>query len=380
MKIGIVGKTNVGKSTAFSAATMVDVEISNRIFTTIKPNIGVSYARRDCVEKELKLKCNPKNSKCENGVRLIPITLIDVAGLVPDAHLGKGLGNQFLSDLMEAEGLIHVFDLSGTTDAGGNPGSGYDPEKDIIFLEKEIDYWIEGILKKNWDNIDRKTKQGRPLHEVIYEQLSGLGVNQEKIREIVERGYSDLLDLATKIREVNKPIILAGNKIDLKSSWDNYSRLKDRYDITPVCAEAELALRKADRAGLIHYVPGSSDFEFLKSLPPEQEHALAFIKDNILKKYGSTGVQQVINKLIFDKLDYIPVYPVEDEHHYSDSNGKILPDVYLMRNGSNALDLAYKVHSDIGKAFIGAIDAKTKKKVGKEHVLKPNDVIKILAR
>jgi hypothetical protein len=380
MKIGIVGKTNVGKSTAFSAATMVDVEISNRIFTTIKPNVGVSYARRDCVEKEFNLKCSPKNSKCENGVRLIPITLIDVAGLVPDAHLGKGLGNQFLSDLMEAEGLIHVFDLSGTTDAGGNPGSGYDPEKDIIFLEKEIDYWIEGVLKKNWDNIDRKTKQGRPLYEVVYEQLSGLGVHQEKIREIVEKGYSDLLDLATKIREVNKPIILAGNKIDLKSSWDNYSRLKDRYDITPVCAEAELALRKADRAGLIHYVPGSSDFESLKSLPPEQEHALAFIKDNILKKYGGTGVQQVINKLIFDKLSYIPVYPVEDEHHYSDSNGKILPDVYLMRNGSNALDLAYKVHSDIGKAFIGAIDAKTKKKVGKEHVLRPNDVIKILTR
>jgi hypothetical protein len=380
MKIGIVGKTNVGKSTAFSAATMVDVEISNRIFTTIKPNVGVSYARRDCAEKEFALKCNPKNSKCENGVRLIPITLVDVAGLVPDAHLGKGLGNQFLSDLMEAEGLIHIFDLSGTTDAGGNPSSGYDPEKDIIFLEKEIDYWIEGILKKNWDNIDRKVKQGRPLYEVIYEQLSGLGVHQEKIREIVERGYSDLLDLATKIGEVNKPIILAGNKIDLKSSWDNYNRLKAKYDITPVCAEAELALRKADRTGLIHYVPGSSDFETLKSLPPEQEHALNFIRDNILKRYGSTGVQQVINKLIFDKLTYIPVYPVEDEHHYSDSNGKILPDVYLMRTGSTALDLAYKVHSDIGKAFIGAIDAKTKKKVGKEYVLKPNDVIKILTR
>lgn len=380
MKIGIVGKTNVGKSTAFSAATMVDVEISNRIFTTIKPNVGVSYARRDCVEKEFNLKCSPKNSKCENGVRLIPITLIDVAGLVPDAHLGKGLGNQFLSDLMEAEGLIHVFDLSGTTDAGGSPSSGYDPEKDIDFLEKEMDYWIEGILKKNWDNIDRKTKQGRPLYEVVYEQLSGLGVHQEKIKEIIDGGYSDLLDLARKIRKVNKPIILAGNKIDLKGSWDNYQRLKDRHDITPVCAEAELALRKADRAGLIHYVPGSSDFELLKSLPPEQEKALMFIKENVLKRYGGTGVQQVINKLIFDKLGYIPVYPVEDEHHFSDSNGKILPDVYLMRNGSSALDLAYKVHSDIGKAFIGAIDAKTKKKIGKEHILKPNDVIKILTR
>ena len=194
------------------------------------------------------------------------------------------------------------------------------------------------------------------------------------------RSYSDLLDLASRIREVNKPIILAGNKIDLKSSWDNYNRLKAKYDITPVCAEAELALRKADRAGLIHYVPGSSDFEFLKSLPPEQEHALNFIRDNILKKYGGTGVQQVINKLIFEKLTYIPVYPVEDEHHYSDSNGKILPDVYLMRTGSTALDLAFKVHSDIGKAFIGAIDAKSRKKIGKEYILKSNDVIKILTR
>jgi hypothetical protein len=380
MKIGIVGKTNVGKSTAFSAATMIDVEISNRIFTTIKPNVGASYARTDCIEKELKTKCNPKNSKCENGVRLIPITLIDVAGLVPDAHLGKGLGNQFLSDLMEAEGLIHVFDLSGTTDAGGNPSSDYDPEQDILFLEREMDYWIEGILQKNWNSIEKKAKMGRQLYEVVYEQLSGLGVKQEKVKEIIDGGYSDLLDLAAKIRKVNKPIILAGNKIDLKSSWENYNRLKGKYDIVPVCAEAELALRKADRAGLIKYVPGSSDFEFLKQLQPEQEKALNFIRDNILKKYGSTGVQQVINKLVFEQLDYMPVYPVEDDHHYSDSNGKVLPDVYLLKRTATALDLAYKVHTDIGKAFIGAIDAKTKKKIGKEHVLNPNDVIKILTR
>jgi hypothetical protein len=380
MKIGIVGKTNVGKSTAFSAATMIDVEISNRIFTTIKPNVGVSYARTDCVEKELKVKCSPKNSKCENGIRLIPITLIDVAGLVPDAHLGKGLGNQFLSDLMEAEGLIHVFDLSGTTDSGGNPASGYDPEKDILFLEKEMDYWIEGILKKNWDSIERKAKLGKHLYETIYEQLSGLGIRLEKVREIVEAGYSDLLDLATKIRKVNKPIILAGNKIDLKSSWENYNSLKGRYEIIPVCAEAELALRKADRAGLIRYIPGSNDFETLKKLQPEQEKALNFIRDNVLKKYGSTGVQEVINRLVFNKLDYIPVYPVEDEHHYADGAGKVLPDVYLMKKNSTPLDLAFKVHTDIGKAFIGAIDAKTKKKIGKEHILNSNDIIKILTR
>jgi ribosome-binding ATPase YchF (GTP1/OBG family) len=380
MKIGIVGKTNVGKSTTFSSASMIDVEISNRIFTTIKPNVGATYAREQCVEADFSAKCSPKNSKCENGVRLIPLTLIDVAGLVPDAHAGKGLGNQFLSDLMEAEGLIHVFDLSGTTDSEGNPTSGYDPEKDIEFLEKEMDYWIEGILKKNWDNIERKSKQGKPLHEVVYEQLSGLGVQQDRIKSIVERGYSDLLDLARKIRAVNKPIILAGNKIDLKSSWENYQRLKERYDIVPVCAEAELALRKADRAGLIKYVPGSSDFESLKELPPEQTKALEFIRENVLKKYGGTGVQTVINKLVFEKLRYMPVYPVEDDHKYSDKNGKVLPDVYLMKEGSTALELAYKVHSDIGDKFIGAVDARTKKKIGREYILKKNDVIKILTR
>lgn len=379
MLIGICGKPSSGKSTFFSAATMIDVPIAARPFTTIKPNIGTSYASAECVCKEFGVKCNPQNSRCENSVRLIPVTLIDVAGLVPGSHLGKGLGNQFLNDLMEAEGLIHIVDISGTTNAEGNPCEDYDPRRDIEFLQLEIDYWIKGILEKNWKAIEKKAKSGK-LFEVLYDQLSGLKISKEKIKEITEAGYSDLLDLAKKIREINKPIILCGNKIDLKSGGKNYDRLKDEFEIIPACAEAELALRKAAKSGAIEYVPGDADFEIKRELPPEQRQALEFILGKILRKYGGTGVQRTVNKILFEKLNYIVVYPVEDEHKLKDGKGNILPDAYLMRRGSTAFDLAYKIHSDIGESFIGAIDGRTKKRIGKEYILKNNDVIKILSR
>jgi ribosome-binding ATPase YchF (GTP1/OBG family) len=357
---------------------MVDVPRAAYPFTTIKPNVGVSYATAKCICEELKVSCKPKNSKCENGLRLIPVTAIDVAGLVPDSHLGKGMGNQFLSDLTDADGLIHIVDLSGKTDEKGEPTESHDPLKDIEFLEKEIDYWIHGILEKNWSSIERKQKMGTELYKLVYEPVSGLKISEEKIKEIIKKGYDNLFDLAHKIRVENKPIILAGNKIDLLSSQENFERLKDKHNLYHVCAEAELALRKADREGLIKYVPGTSKFESLKQLPEQQENALNFIQENVLDKYGSTGVQNIINELIFNKLDYIPVYPVEDESKFADKNGNPLPDVYLLKKGSTALDLAFKVHTDIGNKFIGGIDARTRKKIGKDHVLKENDVIKIL--
>lgn len=377
MKIGVVGKTNVGKSTFFSAATLIDVKISDRVFTTIKPNVGVGYASTPCVCQELGVKCKAKNSKCENGVRLIPITMIDVAGLVPDAHLGKGLGNQFLSDLMEAEGLIHIVDMSGKTDAQGNPTDEYNPANDINFLEKEIDFWIQGILEKNWEKIKRKA-QAKEMWEAIYEQVAGLKISPDKVKEIVKAGYEDLLDLASKIRKENKPITLAGNKIDLLSAQEHFKKLKNEFKIVPTSADSELALRKAAKKGLIKYTPGSKDFEVLKKLPPEQEKALDSIRKNVFDKFGSIGVQKTINELVFEKLNMIPVYPVEDENKFSDKKGRVLPDVYLMKEGSVVLNLAYKIHTDIGKKFIGAIDARTKKKVGKDYVMKKNDIIKIL--
>ena len=155
--------------------------------------------------------------------------------------------------------------------------------------------------------------------------------------------------------------------------------MRNKYDIIPTCSEAELALRQAQSYNIIHYIPGDSDFEILKEdIDVKQRNALDFVKKNILQRFGSTGVQQCLNTSVFDVLGLIVVYPVENENKLTDSKGNVLPDVYLLPKGSTALDLAYKIHTDIGDRFIGAIDCRTKKKIGKDHVLGDGDVVKIL--
>ncbi len=387
MKLGVVGKPSSGKTTFFDAATLSNAEVASYPFTTIKPNLGTAFVRFPCPHKEIGKLCSPRNAPCMDGTRLIPFGLLDVAGLVPGAHEGKGLGNQFLDDLMDADALIHVVDFSGKTDEEGNPTTGHDPMQDIEFLKKEITYWIFGILKRNWQTISRRARmKAGKLEDLVYEQLSGLNMSREKVEEIVKEsglsinaGDDELMNLAHKILET-KPILIAANKIDLPEAKRNYEELKDKLDVVPVSAESELALKRAAEAGLIEYIPGSSDFKVVKQLTQKQKEALDYIKENVLGPLGSTGVQQVLEKAVYEKLRNIVVFPVEDETHWADKSGNILPDAYLLPNGSTALDLAYKIHTDIGDKFIGAIDARTKRKIGKDHVLKSGDVIKILVR
>jgi len=388
MIVGVVGKPNAGKSTFFKALTMAEAEIANFPFTTIKPNIGVGYVRSRCSCRTFSVDCRPNNSYCKAGERFTPIKLIDVAGLVPGAHQGKGLGNQFLDDLRQADALIHVVDISGRTNDKGEPTQDHDPEKDISFLAEEIDLWFAGIIKNNWEKIKGKVQhEPKTLLKELATQLSGIQVGETQVKKALEEtGLMESLDFtdentrdfSSRLREASKPITIAANKIDLDSNG-NYGRLKDEYDMTPVCAEAELALREAAKKGLIGYTPGDSSFEAKSGLDEKQAKALDFVKTRITGVYGSTGVQQCLNKVVFGTLRQIVVYPVENENRLSDSKGNVLPDSYLVSEGSTALDLAYKVHTDIGGKFISAIDCKTKMRVGKEHVLKDGDVIKIVS-
>ncbi len=388
MEIGIVGKPNVGKTTFFKALTLADAEVANFPFTTIKANVGVGYVRRDCVCKEFGVHCSPRNSLCINGARFIPVKVIDVAGLVPGAHEGKGLGNQFLDDLRRAEALIHVIDISGGTDEKGNCVEGYDPEYDIRFLEDEIDSWFYGILKKNWQKISTKiTHIGKNLVVELTNQLSGLEVTEADVRAAIHQagldgktGWSDtdLMDFSVSLRKTSKPFIISGNKVDLDVDNTNLERLKKKYSITPTCAEAELGLRVACASGILQYIPGDCSFQVLEDITDKQIHALSFIKKNILERLGSTGVQECLNTAVFDTLKQIVVYCVENENKLTDSKGNVLPDAHLMPEGSTALDLAYRIHTDIGDKFIGAIDCKTKKKIGRDHILTNDCVIKIL--
>ena len=394
MEVGVVGKPNVGKSTFFAAATLVDVQIANYPFTTIDANIGVSYATATHPCKETGCVPNPQNYEYRNGVSLIPIKMIDVAGLVPGAHEGRGLGNKFLDDLRMASALIHIIDVTGKTDVEGQPTEYHDPVEDIEFLEKEIDYWVHSILKKNWDKFSKRIKlQGLKLSKAIAEQLTGIGVREEDVLQALHKvGLSDdptkwsdndLFNFVRELRKINKPLIIAANKADAASDEDIERIIKEGkkrgYIVVPTSAAAELTLRKAAKAGYIDYIPGTKDFNVIKPLNEKQKHGLDLIREKVLNRFGSTGVQEVINRTVFDILQLVPVYPVEDERKLTDQFGNVLPHVFLMKKGATPRDLAYKVHTDLGKSFLYAVNAKTHRRVGEDYELQYNDIIKIVA-
>ncbi|AXI25121.1 redox-regulated ATPase YchF [Methanofervidicoccus sp. A16] len=390
--LGLVGKPNVGKSTLFNAMTEKTVDIANYPFTTIDPNVGISYITTPCPCKELNLKCNPQNSKCIDGIRHIPVEIVDVAGLVPEAHKGKGMGNKFLDDLRQADALVLVVDASGKTDLEGNPTENHDPVEDVKFLLKELDMWIYGILSKNWDKLARRGQQQKNIVKVIAEQLSGLNISEDQVKSAINTlsldenpqrwSEEDLQNLAGTLRKLSKPMIIAANKADHPDAQENIKRLKREfkdYIVIPTSAEIELALRRAEKAGLIKYDRVKNDFEIVSnSLNDAQRNALEYIRD-YLKKYGSTGVQEILNRAYFDLLDMIVVYPVEDENKYSDKKGNVLPDSFLVKRGTTARDLAYMIHTEIGDKFIYAIDARRKMRVGADYQLKDGDIIKIVS-
>ena len=394
MLLGLVGKPSVGKSTFFKAATLAEVEIANYPFTTIKANHGVGYVKVDCIEGEFGVKCNPNHGFCLNGQRFVPIDLMDVAGLVPGASEGKGLGNQFLDDLRQADAFIHIVDISGETDIEGKPTKGHDPLEDIKFLEEELDNWYYNIFMKGWRVFARRVEtQGKKLSEAVANQFSGLKVNEFQVKRVLsELGLSekcsswkdeDVKKFASGLRKKSKPMIIACNKIDLGKGKENYERLRADYpnlNLVPCSADSELALRKAAKAGLIEYIPGEKDFKVIGKLNEKQLEGLEKIKENVLKPFvGGTGVQSILNNAIFGLLGYIPIFPASATK-LGDSKGNILPDCFLLPPGSTALDFAFFLHTDFGKGFIKAIDARTKKAVGKDYELKNRDALEIVTR
>lgn len=392
MIIGVVGKANTGKSTFFKACTLADIEIANYPFVTIKPNTGVGFVNIECADKFFNVQCNPRHGYCVNHIRFVPIDMIDVAGLVPGAHEGKGMGLEFLNDLNQADALIHIIDIAGSTNEKGEPVSPgtRDPAEDIKFLENELDYWYLNILKKLWVNL-KSLKSDIENHKLLNKQLSGVGSTETITKEILKRlnlehkklsdwTNEEIFSFASQLRKQTKPMIIAANKIDIPEAYENYKRLTKEFPnliIVPCSAEVELSLKEAAKHKLITYIPGSNDFEIIGNLNEKQKNGLDFIKTNVLDKYSSTGIQQILNDIVFKTLKYIYVFPVS-VNKLEDQYGNILPDCFLLKENSTALDFAYKIHNDIGNNFIRAIDIKTKRTVGKDHILKSGDVIEII--
>ena len=391
MQIGLLGKANVGKSTFFSAATETPVPIGNFPFTTIEPNVGVAYVKSDCACKHFEIP--HKNPLCMNEIRFIPVKLIDVAGLVPGAHEGKGLGNQFLDDARQAEVLIHVVDIAGTTDIQGQPipvGT-HNPLEDIEFVQNEFDQWFVSILQREWDKITREIDQKRAkLTDGIAKRFTGLGIKEYQIQDVLQKlnlisknpkewSDSDIQTFVKELRKNTKPIIIAANKADLCKDLDIIKKISDTR-VVPCSAETELLLRKASKAGIVNYSSGDETFSIVtnKEILPQQKNALDVVK-GVFSKIHSTGVQKILNTAVFDSLKFIVVYPVEDETKLTNKDGDILPDAKLLPENSTAKDLAALIHADIAKGFLHAIDCKTKQRIGGDHKLKNGDVIKIVS-
>ena len=390
LQIGLLGKANVGKSTFFSAATETPVASGNFPFTTIEPNVGVAYVQSDCACKHFDLK--HENPLCINGTRLIPVKLIDVAGLVPGAHEGKGLGNQFLDDARQAEILIHVVDIAGTTDIQGQPiavGT-HDPLEDIAFVQDEFDQWFIDILKREWDKITREIDQKRAkLTDGIAKRFSGLGIKEYEVQAVLQKQGlisrnpkewidSDIENFAKELRQNTKPMIIAANKADLCLDLDILKKIPDT--VIPCSAETELLLRKATKAGIINYTSGDNGFKINqeKEIPAPQQKALDLV-NTIFSKITSTGIQKILNSAVFDSLNLIAVYPVEDESKFTNKEGVVFPDTKLLPPDSTAKDLASLIHADIAKGFLHAIDCKTKQRISGDQKLKHGDVIKIVS-
>jgi len=397
MEVGVIGKPNVGKSTLFNALTLLDVPIAPYPFTTIAPNRGVGAVRAPCPHTERGTPCTPGNAKCLDGTRWVPVNLVDVPGLVPGAHEGRGLGHRFLDDLRAADGFVHVVDASGATAADGTPAAAgsVDPAEEVAWVYTELVAWVEEILGREFDRHARSVElEGTKAEDFLRERFTGLSISPAQIatalRTIaIDRDHPSHWDGATRralverLLALAKPRLVAANKCD-RIDPDTARALGERIapvPCVPTSAEAELTLRRAARAGLVEYVPGGAAFRLVdpERLRPPQRRALDEVAA-IVARWGSTGVQTALERMVFDALQYMVVYPVEDEGRWTDSQGRVLPDALLVPRGLPARDLAFRVHTDLGANFVRAVDGRSHRALAADHPLEPGAVVRIVAR
>lgn len=398
IKIGLIGKTNTGKTTFFNSATLSAAEISNYPFTTKQANVGNAHAITLCVHKEFNLQDSPRNSRCIDGWRFIPIELVDLPGLIKGAWEGKGLGNQFLSIAAQSDALLHIVDASGSIDASGKiaePGTG-DPIADVADIEEEMVMWYLKLFEANRDKISRAvTSAGMDIVPAITEVFRGIGVREDHVRLALEQnklvnvklddfGPQESKDFCWSLRDISKPTLIVANKVDLPTATEHFNRLREEYKdviVIPASADAELTLRRAENKGVIRYIPGDERFEINEqtTLNDKQKWALNFIRKDILGEYMRTGVQFAINVAVFKLLKMNAVYPVANAQNFSDKHGNILPDVYLMRSGSTVEDLAREIHSELAKGMLYALDGRDGLRLPLNYHLKDRDVLSIVS-
>lgn len=377
--IGLVGKPSSGKSTTLNALTDANAKIGAFPFTTIDPNKATGYLEVECAcqrygKQEL---CKPNYGYCREGKRGVPVMLLDVAGLVPNAHLGRGLGNKFLSDLTEADCLIHIVDVSGTTNAEGKETRGYDPLHDIEWLQDEIFRWILGNLTEKWGSVVRRhTATKSTTLETLRQQFGGYYANKQLIGKALDLvpGLPPLQEWDTETIEkvvkafmaVKFPTILSLNKMDHPDSDKNVSKIMLKHpELKCVLTSSltEILLRKLASQNYIRYDSGTEFVDTAEDLPDEGlremddklKSRIENIRDLVLYRFGSTGVVQLLQAAA-DLLDLVPVWPVRNINSFTGNSGNnVFRDCVLVKRGTPVISVARKIIGDVTIAAIEGV-------------------------
>jgi len=397
IRIGIIGKTNTGKTTFFNAATSSTAEVSTYPFTTKKPNVGRGHVQTLCVCRELGLKDRPRNSTCVDGWRFIPVEILDLPGLIKGAWKGKGLGTQFLNVVAQADALVHVVDASGSIDPDGkiaHPGMG-NPVLDVYDIEEELVLWFKVSVDRALQRLRKRPLKSGGYSQALAKELAGIGVKLDQATAALEAANlstkhpkewkeDDSRRFSEKIRAASKPTLIIANKMDLAYSEKNLERLREEFDsqlVVPASSEAELALKRAQEKGLIQYVPGEETFEVIDEhrISRDQAWALAYVQQKVMTKLMRTGVEFALNSVVFKLLGMNAVYPVEDAKTFADKKGNVLPDVFLVPREYRSKELAREIHSDLATKMLYAVDGRDGLRLPNDYLLRDRDVISIVA-
>ncbi|KAK9382649.1 P-loop containing nucleoside triphosphate hydrolase protein [Kockiozyma suomiensis] len=378
--IGLVGKPSSGKSTMLNSLTDATAKTGAFPFTTIDPNKATGYLQIDCAcgRFNLQKQCKPNYGSCHNGKRFVPVMLLDVAGLVPGAHEGRGLGNKFLDDLRHADALIHVVDVSGSTDAEGKATEMYDALQDVEWLRGEILRWIEGNLKEKWGSIKRRhTSTKSTSVATLQNQFSGYGSTSAVVQRCLDRiklvepleiwNDRTIHRMVSAFVDEKFPTILALNKIDHPNSDRCIYRISQKYDsekIVLTSAISEVFIRRLVKQGFVHYEQGGGDvitkaedpedLYHLKEITDERlQERINTLRDMLFYRWGSTGVIRALQAAA-NALHLIPVFSVRNIHNFknSDSDDGVFKDCTLVKRGTHVESVVRRIMGDIPVAFI----------------------------